>query len=65
MFMITPVLPVYSIYSSEKKTKKTMKGLRGLLRIDTGGCSVIRATPFFFMILLICTHQLKSNFLLS
>ena len=35
------------------------------LRIDTGGCSVICATPVFFMILLICTHQLISNYLLS
>ena len=35
------------------------------LRIDTGGCSVIRATPVLFIILLICTHQLKAIYLLS
>ena len=31
---------------------------------DTGGCSVIPATPVFYDIAL-CTHQLKPNYLLS
>ena len=34
------------------------------LRIDTGGCSVIRATSVFIR-RLISTHQLKSIFLIS
>ena len=35
-----------------------------MLRIDTGGCSVIRTT-LVFISLLICTHPSTSNFLFS
>ena len=56
----TIILVCYYTEINQLPFQKSMS----LLRIDTGGCSVIRATPVFIR-LLIYTHQLQSNFVLS